>query len=150
MYEAEISKLQGSRVTLDSQIMALESSSINIQTFNVLKQSTNPMKQMRGTLDADAIEDIMDDIQEEKDTHDAIAEAISRPALDMFDDDEWLNELAELDNLELDVSEDKQVLPNVPTHIPKPTSVTVPNKSVNKLSKEDERSLKELESSMLA
>lgn len=36
--------------------------------------------------DSDKVDDMMDAMQEERDIHDAISEAISRPAQDMFDD----------------------------------------------------------------
>ncbi len=36
--------------------------------------------------DADAVEDMMDNMQEEREIHDQIADAISRPGNEMFDD----------------------------------------------------------------
>ena len=36
--------------------------------------------------DADAVEDMLDSLQEEKDIHDQIADVISRPGTEMFDD----------------------------------------------------------------
>jgi len=35
---------------------------------------------------ADKVEDILDEIQEQKDLHDTISDAIARPGQDMFDD----------------------------------------------------------------
>lgn len=37
------------------------------------------MKGIRGNIDADKVDDMMEEIQEEKDIHDSISEAISRP-----------------------------------------------------------------------
>ena len=36
--------------------------------------------------DADTVEDMLDSLQEEKDIHDQIADVISRPGTEMFDD----------------------------------------------------------------
>lgn len=153
MYEAEISKLQGARITLDSQILALESAAVNIETFRAMKAGAGAMKNMRGDIDADKVDEIMDDIQEEKDVHDAISEAISRPGQDMFDDEDLLNELAELDALEMEdaalttpqtVPQTVFNLPSVPTNTVKAQTAVVVDES------EDERALRELEQSMLA
>jgi len=50
MFEAEVLKLQGARITLDSQIMALESASINIATVQAMKKGADAMKQIHGNL----------------------------------------------------------------------------------------------------
>ena len=50
MFEAEVMKLQGARITLDSQIMALESASINIATVNAMKKGADAMKTIHGNL----------------------------------------------------------------------------------------------------
>lgn len=159
MYEAEVAKLQGARITLDSQILALESAAVNLETFRAMKAGANTMKGMRGNIDADKVDEMMDDIQEEKDIHDAIADAISRPGQDMFNDEELLNELAELDALELEeaVHSTPESLPqqtaptasvfNFPTA---PTANVRPTASAATAESEDERALRELEASMLA
>jgi charged multivesicular body protein 4A/B len=58
------------------------------------------VKHIRGNLDASRVDKIMDDIEEEKELSDQISDAITRPAQDMFDDDELLAELEELEELE--------------------------------------------------
>lgn len=50
MYEGEVMKLQGSKITLDSQIMSLESASVNIETFKIMKAGADAMKGVRGNL----------------------------------------------------------------------------------------------------
>ena len=50
LYEEEISKLQGARITLDSQISALESSVVNIETFNAMKGGAQALKAIRGNM----------------------------------------------------------------------------------------------------
>ena len=159
MYEAEVSKLQGARITLDSQILALESAAVNIETFKAMKSGANAMKGMRGDLDADKVDDIMDSIQEEKDVHDQISEAISRPGQDLFDDEELLEELAELDALESEAAAEPTLTPiasTVPENIfnlPAAPTGSVDNSSTavsQEQESEDERALRELQASMLA
>jgi len=161
MYEGEIAKLQGARITLDAQILALESAAVNIETFKAMKAGAGAMKDIRGDIDADKVDEIMDDIQEEKDIHDSISEAISRPGQDLFNDEDLLNELAELDALEAE----EQVMntpPVVVNTVPPPVSVfnlpSAPTSTLkqpaaahsSKQESEDERALRELEASMLA
>lgn len=163
MYEAEVSKLQGARITLDSQILALESAAVNIETFKAMKSGANAMKGLRGDIDADKVDDIMDEIQEEKDIHDSISEAISRPGQDLFNDEELLEELAELDALDMEEAEMEATATKATAAPAMPQSVfnlpVVPTANVAgnmrqqpvaQAESEDERALRELQASMLA
>lgn len=161
MYEAEVSKLQGARITLDSQILALESAAVNIETFKAMKSGANAMKGLRGDIDSDKVDDIMDEIQEEKDIHDSISEAISRPGQDLFNDEDLLEELAELEALdaeeqELEVAQPpaRQVAPPSVFNLPSVPTGTVQGQAyrapVQQAESEDERALRELQASMLA
>lgn len=106
MYEGEITKLQGSRMTIETQMMAIESATINIETFTSMRAGATAMKKIRGTMyvtiiihriqlfqytmsfdsDADTVQDMMDEMEEEQQLHEEISNAISRSANDMFDD----------------------------------------------------------------
>ena len=164
MYEAEVSKLQGARITLDSQILALESAAVNIETFKAMKSGANAMKGLRGDIDSDKVDDIMDEIQEEKDIHDSISEAISRPGQDLFNDEDLLEELAELEALDAEEQElevqpapvRQQVAPPSVFNLPSVPTSTVQGQAYRppvqrqQAESEDERALKELQASMLA
>ena len=50
MFEAEVNKLQGARITLDSQMMSLESASVTIGTLEAMKQGADAMKKLRGNM----------------------------------------------------------------------------------------------------
>eukprot|EP01031_Cornospumella_fuschlensis_P035445 gene35445-42963_t len=161
LYEAEVAKLQGARITMETQILSLESASVNIETFKAMKTGANAMKAMRGDIDADKVDDVMDALAEEKDIQDAISEAISRPGQDLFNDEELLDELAELDALEMEASVANTAAPAAAV-APPPQSVfnfpAVPTKAVTPVPSkpaaveedEDERALRELEASMLS
>ena len=86
LYEAELEKLENTKFQLESQILALQSASMNVEIFNSLAQGKEAMKAARGNLDADRVEQIRDEMDEEKELADQISEAISRPTQDIYDD----------------------------------------------------------------
>lgn len=156
MFESELQKLQGARITLDSQIIALEGSVINLETVRAMKVGADAMKKIHGNLDADKVEDLMDSIQEQKDMQDAISEAISKPGMEMFDDEDLLNELAELESLE---QEEAAKTPSQSTaafasstvfSLPSVPSGKIRVEQAQQNESEEERALRELEASMLA
>eukprot|EP01034_Spumella_vulgaris_P024038 gene24038-30335_t len=155
MYETEVTKLQGARITLDSQILSLESAAVNLETFKAMKAGAGAMKGMRGNIDADKVEDMMDEIQEEKDIHDQISEAISRPGQDLFNDEDLLAELAELDAMEEEISEPEPVKTSTPQTVFSLPSVPTANIGGKQPAahqaqqeSEDERALRELAAMM--
>lgn len=164
MYEAEVTKLQGARITMENQILSLETASVNLETIRAMKAGATAMKTMRGDLDADKVDEIIDDLAEEKDIQDAISDAISRPGQEMFNDEELLDELAELDSLEMEESLAAKVeqapaaaapetvfnFPSVPTRPAAVTPIAPSAGSAARVETDDERALRELEASMLS
>eukprot|EP00752_Nemacystus_decipiens_P001243 g1242.t1 len=169
MYEGEVNKLNGARMTLESQIIALEGSNMNMQTFNAMRSGAKAMQDARGRLDVDQVDDVMDDIKDEMDIAEQIGDAIARPADDLFDDDALLEELDMLE--EADLEEQLLAPPAVPTARPAaPQAVQQPSVAESKVPSgydlpsvpsntpvtapvaveedEDARALRELEASM--
>lgn len=102
MYEAEIEKIQGARLTLEQQMIAIEGTVTNTETVNAMKTGQAAMAAARSNVDADTVGDLMDDIKDEMDQADEIANAISAPANDILNDDDLLAELTEMEELELE------------------------------------------------
>lgn len=103
MFEAEIEKLQGARMTLETQVMTLESAHVNMETFQALRSGANQMKAIHGQMNVDTVDNIMDDIQEEMATADEIGRAISQPlGSTLYDDDELEEELRMMEELGLE------------------------------------------------
>ncbi|CAI5740277.1 unnamed protein product [Peronospora destructor] len=103
MYEAEVEKLQGARMTLKTQVMTLESAHVNMETFTALRSGAEQMRAIHGQMNVDKVDNIMDDIQEEMATADEIGRAISQPlGSQLYDDDELEDELREMEELELE------------------------------------------------
>ncbi|CAM9332096.1 unnamed protein product, partial [Chrysoparadoxa australica] len=164
MYEAQVSKINGARMTLESQIIALEGTNMNLETFKAMQSGAAAMKNARGTLEVDDVDQVMDDIQEEMEISDQIGEAIGRPAEELYDDDELLEELNMLE--EADLEEQLLSTPAVPTEglglklpqaptttpLPEmpaaPTSIPSAPAAAATAEDEDARALRELEASM--
>mmetsp|Transcript_6978 Transcript_6978/g.7323 ORF Transcript_6978/g.7323 Transcript_6978/m.7323 type:complete len:231 (+) Transcript_6978:27-719(+) len=161
MYEGEVNKLQGARMTLETQIASLEGAAINVEVFKAMQSGASAMKQIRGDLSAERVDDIMDEVQEEQELMNQISEAISRPAEDMYDEDELL---AELDGLEDELESELSAVPQQPIkqNIAPAQPAQVPAQSVFNFPQvpsnvptfaheetEDEAALRELQASMM-
>lgn len=102
LYEGEIAKYQGARLTLEQQIITLESATVNVETFNAMRTGAAAMEQIHGELSSEKVEEVMDEIGDQMAVADEISEAISNPIGGaMEDDDDLLAELDELDELEI-------------------------------------------------
>ncbi|KNC96164.1 ESCRT-III subunit protein SNF7 [Spizellomyces punctatus DAOM BR117] len=96
-YEDQISKIMGSRMTLEQQVMAIENANVNLETMNAMKAGADAMKQIHGHLDINKVDATMDDIREQMDLANEISEAISQPVnFGVEFDEEELNEELEL------------------------------------------------------
>lgn len=134
MYEAEIEKLQGARMTLETQCMTLENAHVNMETFAALRSGAQQLQAIHQNLDVDKVDDTMDDIQEEMATAEEIGRAISQPlGSAIYDDDDLEAELREMEELEEKVVLEQPAapavaqpaapvalpsFPNAPRHVP--------------------------------
>ena len=121
-YEDQVNKIMGSRMTLETQAMAIENANVNLETMNAMKSGAEAMKQIHGKLNIDKVDSTMDDIREQMDLANEISDAIAQPVnlgID-FDEDELNQELElleqeELDAKLLDTGVDIGLAPSVPT-----------------------------------
>eukprot|EP00478_Filoreta_tenera_P002553 GABV01002652.1.p2 GENE.GABV01002652.1~~GABV01002652.1.p2 ORF type:complete len:159 (+),score=73.70 GABV01002652.1:144-620(+) len=98
MFEKQIEQLEGKRMNIETQIMALEAQAANKQIFNVMKQGKTALKASIGENDVDEVAEVMDDITEGIAQVDEISAAMSQPiGSDILDDDELEAELAAMD-----------------------------------------------------
>lgn len=49
-YEDQIGKISGSRLTLETQVMAIENANVNLETMNAMSAGAAAMKQIHGKL----------------------------------------------------------------------------------------------------
>jgi charged multivesicular body protein 4 len=120
--EKTLQQIDGTLTTLEYQREALQNASMNGQAFNALKSATSALKNVHKELDVDSVQDIMDELAEQHELSNEIANAISSPVgfgaeIDEF---ELENELAALEQEALSKEMAQIDLPTVPAH-PIPT-----------------------------
>tara|TARA_A100001015_G_C14371914_1_gene474575 strand:- start:22 stop:468 length:447 start_codon:yes stop_codon:yes gene_type:complete len=125
MYEKEITKIEGSQMNMEQQIITIEGMYTNKLVFDNLKNTNNCIKNLHSTMDIEDVEELHDDINEAMENSNEISELMSRPIGEEFDEDELLEELTidsmtqldELTNVNTNVNTEKIVLnlPEAPT-----------------------------------
>mmetsp|Transcript_20704 Transcript_20704/g.17692 ORF Transcript_20704/g.17692 Transcript_20704/m.17692 type:complete len:167 (+) Transcript_20704:11-511(+) len=101
LYEAELQTLMNSRMTLEQQILSLESSQTTAVAVQALAQGVSAQKQMNQQLNIDNIDELMDDMAEQQDLQNEVSQVLSS-GNQIMDDDELLNELDQIEAEELD------------------------------------------------
>jgi hypothetical protein len=117
MYEREKEKLDSINFNIESQIFSIESMGLIIETAETLKDTSIHMKSINSNLDIDKIESTMEELQENRDIGEELQSIFSESINMVFDEDDLLNELKELDNNE----EEENIDVNVPKTSIKPT-----------------------------
>ena len=153
IYEKEVKKLGNVRMSLQQQIINLESSHMNIQTIEAMKEGQKAMKSMSEKTKIEEVEKLHEDIEEHHQTNQEISDILTQPVgnSELIDEDELEQEYNNLiaEELTKDLLTMKHAspsqfskiegLPPVPTH--KPSSST-------DIDPEEEAELEELERSM--
>jgi charged multivesicular body protein 4 len=49
-YENEVLKIGGSRMTIETQVMAIENANVNLETMNAMRAGAEAMKSIHGNL----------------------------------------------------------------------------------------------------
>jgi charged multivesicular body protein 4 len=113
-YEAQVQKLSGARMTIESQLMAIEGATVNLETINAMREGAAALQGIHGSMSIDTVDNTMDQIREQMDIATEISDAIAQPLGDPIDEDELEAELAELEAENLD----EQLLTlNTPTSV---------------------------------
>ena len=142
LFEAEIEKIQNVKMTLETQVINLESAAQNAETFKAMAAGSNTMKKIRQDVGIEKVDEMMDEIKEEMELADEINQAIAAP-VDPFlaDEDELLAELNELEagDLEAELLAPPTGTVNLPS---------VPTSKLPTLEKKEEDDLKQLEAEL--
>uniref|UniRef100_A0A6G1S5Q1 Charged multivesicular body protein 4c n=1 Tax=Aceria tosichella TaxID=561515 RepID=A0A6G1S5Q1_9ACAR len=134
-------KAEGTLDNIENQKDMLENASSNAAILKTMAHTAQIVKKQHDNLDINKVEDIVDDIREQKEISEEIANILSQNTVKQHDDDELLKELQELQQEEIDkklLDTNKDILPSVPTQLPAQPSA-VPSSS-----KKDEEELDEL------
>lgn len=111
--EQQLTQIDGTLSTIEFQREALENSHTNTEVLKNMGFAAKAMKKVHDNMDINKIDDLMDDINEQQDVAREISEAISGPFGEMYDEDELMAELAELE--QEDLEESAAELPSVPS-----------------------------------
>mmetsp|Transcript_18913 Transcript_18913/g.32228 ORF Transcript_18913/g.32228 Transcript_18913/m.32228 type:complete len:241 (-) Transcript_18913:897-1619(-) len=144
LYEAEIDKIANIKMTLETQVMNLESAAQNAETMKAMKTGTSQMKKIRQETDIDQVDDLMDEIKEEMEMADEISMALAQPVDPLMTDEDDL--LAELEELEAEDVTEQLLEPMKKMELPDVPSGELP--SIPNATKEEEAELKQLEAEL--
>ena len=101
MHDSEIEKAQNIQLTLVSTITKLEETQINVDVFEVLKESDQVIEELIAKVSMPKLEDIYDNMQERNDMQKEISDFMSAQVLNEDDFEEELDELdKELEGLD--------------------------------------------------
>eukprot|EP01128_Nolandella_sp_AFSM9_P000469 TRINITY_DN10625_c0_g1_i2.p1 TRINITY_DN10625_c0_g1~~TRINITY_DN10625_c0_g1_i2.p1 ORF type:complete len:228 (+),score=84.29 TRINITY_DN10625_c0_g1_i2:50-685(+) len=118
-YEDQIKQLGGARMTLETQILAIEASSTHFAALSAMQEGARTMKSLNRNMDVDDVEDVMEDIREQIEVSREVGDAISTPlGLDDVSESEYEEELEALMNADLQEQFQDVALPSVPANAP--------------------------------
>lgn len=171
--ESDLIKINNQIESLETQLMAIESANLNLETMKAMKQGAKAIKQIHSDFNIDKVDETMDEIRDQVEASEEISEAISRPlGTDFIDEDELDDELAALEEEEAESNlinthneniktQESNKLPN--QNIQSSNSInklpSAPTKKIESSNKkeeeqgeededEDERALRELQAEM--
>lgn len=103
-HENELDRIAGTRLTLETQVNAIESANLNAETMVAMKKGADALKGIHSKLQVEKVDQTMDSIREQMDLTNEISDAISNPVGmgNMVDEDELKAELEALEQEELD------------------------------------------------
>ncbi|EJF62788.1 Snf7-domain-containing protein [Dichomitus squalens] len=143
--EQELERLQNTRFQLEMQVNTLESASFNAENMAAMKKAAGALKDIHGKLSIDKVDQTMSEIQEQTQLANEVSEAISTSTYTgvEFDEDELKQELAELEQEELDA---KLMQDHVPLHHPAGASRV--QEAPQAIEDDEEAQLKELQAAL--
>lgn len=147
VYENELDSIAGRKLTLETQVNAIESASFNKETVQAMKRGADVLKNIHGSLDVDKVDATMDEVRNQLELTKEITDAISNAGgigIDM-DESELADELAELEQEELN----KRLAgaESAPLHLPGATAnARTPAQAIEE--DEEEAELRELQAQL--
>ena len=101
LLETELETLMNSRMTLEQQINSLEAAQMNQIAVAALAHGVSVHKQINKQIDADRVDQLMEDLQEQQELQNEIAQVMSA-GTKVTDDEELLRELEEMQQNQLE------------------------------------------------
>jgi len=97
MIEKEIAKNDVQLHNMRVQVQSLEQSTVDMSTIQAMQVGASALQKMNENADVDAVMKTMDDVQEQLDIAHEVSETIAQPIGSIFDENELLEELKELE-----------------------------------------------------
>ncbi|KAH9482973.1 ESCRT-III subunit protein snf7 [Psilocybe cubensis] len=147
--ESELDRLAGTRLQLEMQVNTLESANLNAETMAAMKKASDALKVIHGNLTIDKVDATMNQVNEQRELANDIAEALANPMYTGIDLDESELE-ADLEELQQDVLNERlNEADHAPVHLP-PNATRAEEKSRRPAVAEDdeEEQLKQLQAEM--
>lgn len=120
--ENNLKMAQGTLDNIENQKDMLENASSNAAVLKTMADTAKIVKQQHDNLDINKVEDIVDEMREQKEISEEIANILSQTTSKPQDEDELLKELESMQQEQIDsklLETDKvKPLPEVPTHLP--------------------------------
>uniref|UniRef100_A0A1I7YFR1 Charged multivesicular body protein 4b n=1 Tax=Steinernema glaseri TaxID=37863 RepID=A0A1I7YFR1_9BILA len=112
-FESQLNQLDNQILTIETQRQTLENASTNAEILKIMGLAAKSLKKAHKEMDVDEVHDLMEDIAEQQEVANEVAEAISSPGRfgSDVDEDDLMKELEEMEQEEVD----KQLL-KVPTY----------------------------------
>jgi len=102
-YEAQIEKISGASMTIQTQLMAIEGANVSLQTLEVMNMGARIMKDLHKNMTVEDVDRTMEEIQSQMEVASEIETAIAQPLGGvMFDEDDLEAELEALEQESLD------------------------------------------------
>ncbi|KAF3940549.1 hypothetical protein ABW19_dt0207996 [Dactylella cylindrospora] len=104
LQEKQLETTQNQIATLESQVLSIEAANLNYETLKVMESAGKAMKQIHGNMDINKVDDVMDEINEQRLLADQIGESIGRVGQQNsdIDESELLDEFSALQQEALD------------------------------------------------
>lgn len=93
MYEKEIKKMESIKFNIESNILHMESVTVMLETVNTIKNTTSQIQIINKNLDISKVENIIEEICEQRDTSNDIENILTDTTIDEYDEEELLKEL---------------------------------------------------------
>ncbi|KAF8822555.1 SNF7 family protein [Cardiosporidium cionae] len=143
---SQVDMLKNTRLSLESQILGMESAQTQQIAVKAMKQAVDVQKEVNQSLDLNSIDKLVADLNDQKDLQNDVSQVLSSSA-PMFDEDDLIKELEDMATYEFDEqlasaasNRAEQQMHSSPLDIPSgsPTNVSGELQVDTKLSDEDQ------------
>jgi len=124
IYESQIDSLNGSSMTIQKQLMAIEGANVTLQTLEMIGMGAKIMKEQHKNMTVDDVDKMMDEVQTQMELAGELQQAMAQPLGGVSYDEDELE--AELDALEQESLDETFLNINPPTGVKGVTAPSAP------------------------